>query len=74
MPYRVLRAFRTLLFLPTADVPASPALADLPASLALHHLFSRLPLSVRAPHERSGLTPAQVSSASLLRNALPAAT
>lgn len=59
---RCLRAFRALLFVEDAALdPAAPPVRDLPASVALHHMFSRLPPAVQAPHERSGLSPAQYS-------------
>lgn len=48
----------------TQETPAilgSPLLRDLPTPLALSHLFSRLPPSLKAPHERSGLSAAQYS-------------
>ncbi len=40
-PYKLLRAFRALLFTEAAEVPGSPLLKDLPASIVLHHMFSR---------------------------------
>jgi len=62
-PYRLLRAFRALLFAEVASLsPASPPLRDLPASLALHHLFSRLPAHIEAPHARAGQSPAAYSA------------
>lgn len=45
----------------TPAILGSPLLRDLPTPLALSHLFSRLPPSVKAPHERSGLSAAQYS-------------
>mmetsp|Transcript_14383 Transcript_14383/g.31097 ORF Transcript_14383/g.31097 Transcript_14383/m.31097 type:complete len:825 (+) Transcript_14383:68-2542(+) len=61
LPYRVMKAFRALLFQDTPGILSSPLLKELPASITLHHLFSRLPASVQAPHERSSLSPAQYS-------------
>ncbi|KAK9840386.1 hypothetical protein WJX74_009033 [Apatococcus lobatus] len=60
-PLQVLRAFRPLLFLDTASLPDSPLLAELPASVVLHHLFSRAPAELKSPHARSNITPAQYS-------------
>eukprot|EP00798_Chlamydomonas_sp_ICE-L_P027164 gene27164-2403_t len=60
--YRVMKAFRALLFQSTSDITSSPMLKELPHSIILHHLFSRLPSAVQAPHERSGLTPSQYST------------
>lgn len=62
MPFRALKAFRALLFQETSGVLTGPLIRDLPPSIVLHHLFSRLPLTIRAPHERSGLKPGQYSS------------
>ena len=62
MPFRALKAFRALLFQEASGVLTGPLIRDLPSSIILHHLFSRLPPSIRAPHERSGLKPSQYSS------------
>lgn len=64
-PYRALRAFRTLLFAEPAALSAGgvPALADLPPSLVLHHLFSRLPAAVASPAQRAGQAPAAYAAA-----------
>jgi len=60
-PYRILKAFRSLLFTETSSILSSPLLRELPPSVTAHHIFSRLPAEVQAPHERSGLTAAQYS-------------
>ncbi|KXZ51911.1 hypothetical protein GPECTOR_11g39 [Gonium pectorale] len=60
-PYRAVKAFRALLFTPSAGIASNPLLAELPPTVTLHHLFSRLPVAIQAPHERSGLTPVQYS-------------
>ncbi|KAJ9521259.1 hypothetical protein QJQ45_022970, partial [Haematococcus lacustris] len=94
-PYRVLKAFRSLMFSQPDAVLVSPLLRELPPSIVVHHLFGRqvasslgsavdqpgppldaaarpalhhtrhnlalLPASFQAPHERSGLSPAQYS-------------
>ncbi|KAG2437843.1 hypothetical protein HXX76_005461 [Chlamydomonas incerta] len=60
-PYRAVKAFRALLFTPAAGIAANPLLGELPPAVTLHHLFSRLPANVQAPHQRSGLTPLQYS-------------
>ncbi|KAL6762845.1 component of oligomeric golgi complex 5 [Haematococcus lacustris] len=60
-PYRVLKAFRSLIFSQPDAVLVSPLLRELPPSIVVHHLFGRLPASFQAPHERSGLSPAQYS-------------
>jgi len=59
--YRALRAFRPLLFLPTAQVPTSPLLQELPMSVVLHHLYTRAPENLLSPHAKAGLTAAQYS-------------
>eukprot|EP00198_Chlamydomonas_reinhardtii_P007786 XP_001697123.1 component of oligomeric golgi complex 5 [Chlamydomonas reinhardtii] len=60
-PYRAVKAFRALLFTPASGIAANPLLGELPPAVTLHHLFSRLPANVQAPHQRSGLTPLQYS-------------
>ena len=59
-PPSMLRALRPLLFLDTAALPSSPVLGQLPGSCVLHHLYSRAPAELLSPHQRSGLSPAQV--------------
>lgn len=61
-PFRMLRAFRPLLFVDTAHLATSPLLGELPASIVLHQLYSRAPASLQSPAERSGLAPAQYSA------------
>ncbi|EFJ53077.1 component of oligomeric golgi complex 5 [Volvox carteri f. nagariensis] len=60
-PFRAVKAFRALLFAAAADIGSNPLLGELPPAITLQHLFSRLPASIKAPHERSGLTPLQYS-------------
>lgn len=60
-PYRALRAFRPLIFLETSQLEASPLLHDLPASVILHHLYSRGPEELQSPMQRNKLTPQQYS-------------
>lgn len=60
-PFRMLRAFRPLLFLDTAAILDSPLVQALPPSIVLHHLYSRAPQSLQSPHTRSGFTAAQYS-------------
>ena len=62
-PHRALRAFRALLFAPTAALVDSLLLPALPRSTVLHHLYSRAPLALQSPHSRSGFSPAQVCAA-----------
>ena len=59
-PHSMLRALRPLLFLETSGLASSPVLGQLPGSCVLHHLYSRAPQELLGPHQRSGLTPAQV--------------
>ena len=60
-PHRLLRAFRSLLFLDTPALAAQPAVAAaLPPSVLVHHLYSRAPPALVSPHTRSGYSPAQV--------------
>ncbi|KAJ0974721.1 hypothetical protein J5N97_016686 [Dioscorea zingiberensis] len=44
-PYRALRAFRPVIFLETSQLGESPLLQDLPPSVILHHLYSRVQMS-----------------------------
>ena len=60
LPFNMLRAFRRLLFLDTADVIGSPIVRELPPSVVLHHLCSRAPQALQSPHVRHSFTPAQV--------------
>jgi hypothetical protein len=60
-PYRMLRAFRPLLFQETSALLSSPLLKELPAPVVLHHLYSRAPPQLQSPLEQGGLTPAQWS-------------
>ncbi len=54
--YSALRAFRALLFLRAEDFPSAvwAARSELPASVALHLLFSFAPLELKSPHESAG--------------------
>uniref|UniRef100_A0A061QRR0 Conserved oligomeric Golgi complex subunit 5 n=1 Tax=Tetraselmis sp. GSL018 TaxID=582737 RepID=A0A061QRR0_9CHLO len=61
IPYRMLRAFRPLLFQESASLEGSALLKELPAPVVLHHLCSRAGPSVRTPMEQGGLTPSQWS-------------
>ena len=50
--YRLLRAFRPLLFQNSEHIASSPALGDiLPHSTVLHFLFGRAPEELKPPHE-----------------------
>lgn len=62
LPFNMLRAFRRLLFLDTAEVMGSPLVRELPASVMLHHLYSRAPAGLQSPHVRQSFTPAQVNT------------
>ena len=65
-PHRLLRAFRSLLFLDVHALAQQPAVAAaLPPSLLVDHLYSRAPPALQSPHTRSGYSPAQVSCATL---------
>jgi len=50
--YRLLRAYRPLLFQSDQAIGDSPLIGEvLPHSLVLHFLFSRAPLDMRSPHQ-----------------------
>jgi hypothetical protein len=66
LPFNMLRAFRRLLFLDTAEVLGSPLVRELPASVVLHHLYSRAPAELQSPHVRQSFTPAQVNTTASL--------
>ncbi|KAK7101689.1 conserved oligomeric Golgi complex subunit 5-like isoform X2 [Littorina saxatilis] len=52
--YRILRAFRPLLFQTVEHVSQSPALGEIiPYSCVLHFLFARAPSELRSPHQVS---------------------
>ena len=60
-PHGMLRSLRPFLFLDTLAIAESPLTQQLPVSCVLHHLYSRAPPQLQSPHERSGLSPAQVT-------------
>lgn len=59
-PQKILRAFRRLLFLETEALLDNPNIADLPAVIILHHLYSRGPEDLQLPHTEAGFTYKQV--------------
>ncbi|KAI3780433.1 hypothetical protein L2E82_10414 [Cichorium intybus] len=60
-PYRALRALRPVIFLETSQLGSSPVIQDLPASVVLHHLYSRGPDELQSPMQRNKLTALQYS-------------
>jgi hypothetical protein len=60
-PHMLLRGFRSLLFLEDACLAGAPVVNSLPPVTVLLHLFSRLPVDVRMPHERTSVTQGQFS-------------
>ena len=65
-PHRLLRAFRSLLFLDMPELASQPAImAALPPPVLVHHLYTRAPSVLQSPHTRSGYTPAQVRRGSI---------
>ncbi|KAJ8301246.1 hypothetical protein KUTeg_020233 [Tegillarca granosa] len=64
--YRVLRAFRPLLFQTVEHVASSPALGEIiPYSTALHFLFARAPPELRSPHHAADWSISRYSQGSL---------
>ena len=55
-PYRVVKAFRALLFSDVAGITTSPLIGDLPPTITLHHLFSRQ-VALRGASSRSQAPP-----------------
>lgn len=60
-PHMLLRGFRALLFLEDAALVGAPAVSSLPPVTVLLHMFSRLPVDVKMPHERTSVTQGQFS-------------
>ncbi|XP_037078671.1 conserved oligomeric Golgi complex subunit 5-like, partial [Pollicipes pollicipes] len=61
--YRVLRAYRPLLFQTSEHVAQSPALGEvLPYSLVLHMLFARGPAELRSPHHTASWSVSRYSA------------
>uniref|UniRef100_A0AAY5EBW3 Conserved oligomeric Golgi complex subunit 5 helical domain-containing protein n=1 Tax=Electrophorus electricus TaxID=8005 RepID=A0AAY5EBW3_ELEEL len=53
-PYRLLRAFRPLLFQTSEHIASSQVVGDLiPYSTILHLLFTRAPAELKSPHQRA---------------------
>jgi hypothetical protein len=59
--YKMLRAFKTLLFTETQLILSSPELTVLPPTLIAHHLFSRAPSELLLPYKILGWTMQQYS-------------
>ncbi|ESO82323.1 hypothetical protein LOTGIDRAFT_198052 [Lottia gigantea] len=52
--YKLLRAFRPLLFQTTEHLIKSPAIGEIiPYSAVLHYLFARAPVELKSPHQAS---------------------
>ena len=60
-PYRAFRAFKPLVFLETSDFASSPLLQELPPTVVLHHLYTRAPVELESPMQRTKLSPQQYS-------------
>jgi hypothetical protein len=60
-PHMLLRGFRSLIFLEDACLFGAPVLNNLPPVTVLLHMFSRLPVDVKMPHERTSVTQGQFS-------------
>ncbi|KAG0626188.1 hypothetical protein M758_2G109200 [Ceratodon purpureus] len=59
--YRAFRAFKPLVFLETSEFASSPLLQELPPTVVLHHLYTRAPVELESPMQRTKLTPQQYS-------------
>lgn len=57
----LLRSFRSLLFLEDSALVGASAVSSLPPVTVLLHMFSRLPVDVKMPHERTNVTQGQFS-------------
>lgn len=60
-PHTVLRSFRSLLFLDSPSLLTASSPPPLPLTVLLLHLFSRLPLAILTPAQRSKVSPKQYS-------------
>jgi hypothetical protein len=60
-PHILLRGFRSLLFLEDASLVGAPVVNSLPPVTVVLHMFSRLPVDVKMPHERTNVTQGQFS-------------
>jgi hypothetical protein len=60
-PHMLLRGFRSLLFLEYEGLVGAPVISSLPPVTVLLHMFSRLPVEVKMPHERTSVTQGQFS-------------
>lgn len=62
-PYRMVRAFRPLLFLTTEHIASSPSVGEvIPFSTVLHFLFARAPQEMRSPHQSAGWSVSRYST------------
>eukprot|EP00112_Aurelia_sp_Birch-Aquarium-sp1_P024876 Seg803.12 transcript_id=Seg803.12/GoldUCD/mRNA.D3Y31 product="Conserved oligomeric Golgi complex subunit 5" protein_id=Seg803.12/GoldUCD/D3Y31 len=63
MAYKLLRAFRPLLFQSLEEIKSNPAIGDsIPHSTVLHFLFSKASLELKPPHIVAGWTLSEYSS------------
>ncbi|KAB7505591.1 Conserved oligomeric Golgi complex subunit 5 [Armadillidium nasatum] len=62
-PYRIIRAFRPLLFQTPEHIASSPSIGDvIPYSTILHYLFGRAPPELRSPHQTAGWSQTRYSN------------
>ena len=60
--FRAIKAFKSLILLPTEHVEASPLVRDACPRALLHHLYSRAPEALSTPAARASLNAAQYAS------------
>jgi len=60
--FRAIKAFKSLILLPTEHVEASPLVRDACPRALLHHLYSRAPEELSTPAKRASLNAAQYAS------------
>ena len=60
--FKSMKAFKSLVLLPTESIERSPLVADLSPRVLLHHLYSRAPSELHTPAKRASLNLKQYAS------------
>ena len=62
-PFRIVRAFRPLLFQTPEHISESSSIGDvIPYSLVLHFLFAKAPVELKSPHQSAGWSVSRYSA------------
>ena len=62
MEFKSIKAFKSLVLLPTENIEASPLVRDVSRRALLHHLYSRAPADLTTPANRASLSQTQYAS------------